>query len=160
MSAKRIVADMGRVNDTDTAGQLESPAPWRIADTMSAKAKSIEELRSVADDISRSLGDLSAEQLNWKPGEKRWSVAQCLDHLITTHQLYFPLFEKLSADEARPSFWEKASPLSGFFGRFLIRSLDPKNTKKMKTTAKAFPSSSAIDGAPIGHDQVCADIRG
>lgn len=44
------------------------------------------------------------------------------------------------------SLWEKTSPFSGFFGRFLIKGLDPKNLKPMKTTAKAFPSESEIGG--------------
>ena len=86
--------------------------------------------------------------MNWKPSEKSWSIAQCFDHLITTHSLYFPLFERLATNGYKPNRWEKISPLSGFFGRFLIKSLRPQNLKKMKTTAKAFPSSSEI-GADI-----------
>jgi hypothetical protein len=43
-------------------------------------------------------------------------------------------------------FWEKTSPLSGFYGRYLIKSMRPENPKKMKTTAKAYPSASEIDG--------------
>lgn len=102
------------------------------------------QLRSVADNAMAAFGGLSVEQLNWKPDAKSWSVAQCFDHLIVTHSLYFPLFEKLAAGEVKPTFWEKASPFSGFFARFLIKGLDPKNLKPMKTTAKAVPSSSEI----------------
>ena len=104
------------------------------------------ELRKTAEDAKEAFGSLNAEQLNWKPDAKSWSVAQCFDHLITTHSLYFPLFEKLAAGEPKMSFWENFSPLSGFFGRFLIKGLDPENQKKMKTTSKAFPSSSEIGG--------------
>ena len=104
------------------------------------------DLRTTADDVKKAFAPLSAEQLNWKPAPKSWSVAQCLDHLITTHDLYFPLFEKLKAGNTKPSFWEKTSPLSGFFGRFLINGLNPTNLKKMKTTGKAQPSSSEIEG--------------
>jgi hypothetical protein len=104
------------------------------------------ELQKTADEARASFGSLSAEQLNWKPAEKSWSIAQCFDHLITTHGLYFPLFERMAKGGVAQSSWEKHSPLSGFFGRFLIKSLDPKNQKKMKTTSKAFPSSSEIDG--------------
>jgi uncharacterized damage-inducible protein DinB len=104
------------------------------------------DLQQVADDARSTFGTLSAEQLNWKPAEKSWSIAQCFDHLITTHSLYFPLFERLANGDLKASVWEKISPLSGFFGRFLIKSLRPENAKKMKTTSKAYPSSSAIDG--------------
>ena len=47
------------------------------------------------------------------------------------------------------SFWERYSPLSGFFGRFLIGSLSPDNLKKVRTTSRAQPSSSQIDGRII-----------
>ena len=107
------------------------------------------DLRGVADEAVATFGGLSTEQLNWKPAEKSWSIAQCFDHLITTHSLYFPEFERMANGKAEMSFWEKYSPLSGFFGRYLIKSLDPKNPKKMKTTAKAFPSASEIDGGII-----------
>ena len=101
-------------------------------------------LRKSADDAKATFGSLSVEQLNWKPAPKSWSIAQCFDHLITTHSLYFPLFEKLANGSAKQTFWERYSPLSGFFGRFLIKSLRPENVKPMKTTSKALPSSSEI----------------
>jgi hypothetical protein len=103
-------------------------------------------LQKTADDARATFGSLSAEQLNWKPSEKSWSIAQCFDHLITTHTLYFPLFQKLAAGDTKSTFWEKSSPLSGFFGSYLIKSLRPENVKKMKTTSRAYPSSSEIDG--------------
>ena len=96
-----------------------------------------------------TFGGFSTEHLNWKPDTKSWSVAQCFDHLIVTHSLYFPLFEQLANGDTKMSFLENYSPFSGFFGRFLIKGLDPKNLKKMKTTAKASPSSSGIDGEII-----------
>jgi hypothetical protein len=117
---------------------------------MTSRIESVaSELSQVATDAKTQFGGLTTEQLNWKPAEKSWSVAQCLDHLIVTHSLYFPLFERLAAGEARSTFWERVSPLSGFFGRFLIKSLDPVNVKPMKTTSKAYPSASEIGGAII-----------
>lgn len=104
------------------------------------------QLKKVADNAMAEFGGLTIEQLNWKPAEKEWSVAQCFDHLIVTHSLYFPMFERFAAGDTKMSFFEKASPLSGFFGRFLIKNLDPKNLKKMKTTGKASPSVSEIGG--------------
>jgi hypothetical protein len=106
----------------------------------------IDELGRSGADAKAVFGSLSVEQLNWKPAPKSWSIAQCFDHLITTHSLYFPLFERLAKGDRKQTFWESASPLSGFFGRFLIRSLRPENLKPMKTTAKAMPSSSEIGG--------------
>jgi len=96
------------------------------------------------DVVKTSFGALSVEQLNWKPDEKSWSVAQCLEHLIASHSGYLPLFEELATGDVKPRFLEKISPFSGFFGRFLIKSLDPANLKKMKAPGKAQPSASEI----------------
>jgi uncharacterized damage-inducible protein DinB len=106
------------------------------------------ELQKNADNAKATFSSLSADQLNWKPAEKSWSVAQCLDHLIKTHSLYFPLFEQLETGKIKQSFWERNSPLSGFFGRFLIKSLNPENQKKIKAPSKAQPSVSEV-GADI-----------
>ena len=106
----------------------------------------IKDLALEAKGAQATFGSLSTAQLNWKPAAKSWSVAQCFDHLITTHSLYFPEFERWAKGDVTMSFWEKTSPFSGFFGRFLIKGLDPKNLKPMKTTAKAFPSESEIGG--------------
>ena len=112
----------------------------------SRSAEVCSELQRVADDAKATFGSLSVKQLNWKPAPKEWSIAQCFDHLITTHSLYFPLFEKLANGNVKQTAFESYSPLSGFFGSYLIKSLRPENVKKMKTTSKAQPSASEIDG--------------
>jgi len=109
----------------------------------------IQNLQQVANTTRSTFGLLSHLQLNWKPAAKSWSVAQCFDHLITTHSLYFPSLERLATAKEQMSFWQRMSPLSGFFGRFLIKSLDPQNLKKISTTGKAFPSESEIDSSII-----------
>ena len=109
------------------------------------------DLDDAANDVRTSFGHLGPAQINWRSGEKVWSVAQCLDHLIITHSKYVPMFEKLAAGDAEPTLWERVSPLSGYFGRFLIRSLDPANQKKTKTSAKAMPSSSGIGIDIVDH---------
>jgi uncharacterized damage-inducible protein DinB len=104
------------------------------------------DLAALAGEAREAFGDLTVEQLNWKASEKNWSVAQCLDHLITINSLYFPIFEKLQGGAPQPTLLEKFSPFSGFFGRFLIKAMSPETTKKMNTSKKAYPSASEIGG--------------
>ena len=47
------------------------------------------DIHAIALDAEKLFGSLSAEQLNWKPAPDRWSVAQCLEHLINTNLLHF-----------------------------------------------------------------------
>lgn len=119
--------------------------PHRLADRVSNLTSVLSQVR---DDATKTFGALTVEELNWTPDPKRWSVAQCFDHLIMTHSMYFPIFTRLAAGNVQMSWWERSSPFSGFFGRLFISSLDPANPKKRPTTANAKPSSSVI-GADI-----------
>lgn len=102
------------------------------------------DLEAIAVEARDAFGDLNVAELNWKTSEKTWSVAQCLDHLITINSLYFPVFEKLRSGAPPPTILEKFSPLSGWFGRFLIKAMSPETEKKMRTSKKAYPSASEI----------------
>lgn len=109
------------------------------------------DLESISEDTQAIFGELSVVQLNWTPTAESWSVAQCYDHLIRINRLYFPLFEKMEAGPVSNTFWEKYSPFSGFFGRYLIKVLSPDYSKKVKTSKQAYPSASEIDGGIIEH---------
>ena len=117
----------------------------RLADRVSSLSAVLSQVSRDATDV---FGALTGDQLNWTPDPKRWSVAQCFDHLITTHAKYFPIFTRLAAGGVEHSWWERHSPFSGFFGRLFISTLDPANTTRRRTTSNAMPSSSAI-GADI-----------
>ena len=129
---------------------------------MSKRIESVvSDLGSIADEARESFGDLNGEELNWKSSDKSWSVAQCLDHLITINSLYFPIFEKLRSGMPPSTFLQKYSPFSGFFGRYLIKAMMPENPKKMKTSKKAYPSASSLDAGIVGrfkeHQRLLAD---
>ena len=101
-------------------------------------------LKQVADDARANFGGLSSEQLNWKPGEKSWSVGQCFEHIIKTNEQFYPEFEKLASGGRRNNFIESYSPLTGFFGRFLIKAVS-EDSKKAKAPSKKIVPPSDIN---------------
>lgn len=103
----------------------------------------ITELERTADDAAEAFGALDSEQLNWKPGEKSWSVAQCLDHLILTNEQFYPEFEKLVSGARKNTFWQNNSPFTGFFGRFLIKAVS-EDSKKAKAPSKSIVPPSDL----------------
>jgi len=107
----------------------------------------ISDLSDVLTDIKEHFGGLSEEQLNWKLATDSWSVAQCLDHLIRTNSEMLPAID-IKINGAKNSFWENWSPLTGFFGRFL--------TKSMRTDSKKFkaPSKSIVPPSEVPADIV------
>ena len=105
----------------------------------------ITELKKTADDAAETFGALTETQLNWKPGEKSWSIAQCLDHLILTNEQFYPEFERLAAGTRKNTFWQNNSPFSGFFGRFLIKAVS-EDSKKAKAPSKSIVPPSDLAG--------------
>lgn len=106
----------------------------------------ISEYEKVGENVQKTFGNLSAEQINWKPRADSWSVGQCLDHLIKSNEAFDGQFQALSKGEKKPTFWEKYSPLTSFFGNFLLKSLK-NDAKKFKAPSKAIvpPSDIAAD---------------
>ena len=106
--------------------------------------KVISELEKISDDARTLFGNLSAEQINWKPSAERWSVGQCFEHLIKINSAYSLQFESIGKGEKNQSFWETYSPFSGFFGNLLFKTLSPEAKRKLKAPSVATPSASSI----------------
>jgi hypothetical protein len=108
---------------------------------------------TIAQDAEKVFGGLSQEQLNWKPGAERWSVAQCFDHLITTSREYLPIIDSVLKGQKQSSVWQKLPFFPRIWGKLLIKSLDPAQTRKMKAPKKFEPAQSDVSGSII-HDFV------
>ena len=133
----------------------------------------VAELRALAEDARKVFGRLTPAQLNWKPSAEQWSVGQCFDHLIVTNRTFFPAMERVAAGTFRSSMWGRVSPLSGFFGRLILKALDPEKGRKTKAPRVFEPASSDVAGDVIeqfaGHQEelsghmratAAADLRG
>jgi len=104
----------------------------------------LEELTAVAREAREVFGGLSPAQLNWKPSEQQWSVGQCFDHLIVTNSTFFPDMERVAAGTYKSSLWGRVSPLSGFFGRFILKALDPEKGRRTKAPRVFEPTQSDV----------------
>jgi hypothetical protein len=104
----------------------------------------VAELQRFGEDAKKEFGRLSPAQLNWKPSAEQWSVGQCFDHLIVTNRCFFPDMEKVAAGEYKSSLWGRVSPLSGFFGRFILKALDPEKGRKTKAPRVFEPAKSDV----------------
>ena len=108
----------------------------------------ITEANKIAAETKSTFGRLSPSQLNWKPSAERWSVAQCFDHLLSSNNGYFPPIEGVLAG-TKPTFWQRMPILPGLAGKLLIKSLDPKSSRKIKAPAKFQPAQSDISASVI-----------
>ena len=75
-------------------------------------------------------------------------MAQCFEHLLTSNKGYFPTIEGVIAG-IKPTFWQRMPVLPGLAGKLLIKSLDPKSTRKIKAPKKFQPAQSDISASVI-----------
>lgn len=104
-----------------------------------------EEAEAIAGDARTLFGDLNEQQLNWKPDATSWSVAQCLDHLISSNREFFPVFDRILKGEHRTALLHRVPVLPGILGRLMVKALSPDSYQKFKAPDTSRPSSSSID---------------
>jgi hypothetical protein len=109
---------------------------------------SLSEVSSGLDELVREVeaafGHLDVRQLNWRPDAKRWSVAQCLDHLVTTNQLMFQAADDALSGTRPRSVWQRLPILPSVLGRVMIRSLSPGAARKFKAPSPSTPAASDL----------------
>jgi len=105
----------------------------------------LDEAGAIVRDAQSTFGSLNAEQLNWKPSAGQWSVAQCLDHLISANREMLPAFDEAIRGTKRAKFFERVPVLPGLFGRMMVKVVAPDGKRKFKAPATAVPSASALD---------------
>lgn len=97
----------------------------------------------------KKLKVLNGSQLNWKYSPERWSIAECLDHLAVTNNLY--LKGILNQVTEKQVICDDSTELvrHRLFGKLIIKAVDPYNSKKTKTFKVFYPASSNYDSTVI-----------
>ncbi len=97
----------------------------------------VEQLLDRIDDLTgkftANFGDLSREELNWKPAADRWSIGQILEHLILVNRSYFPEITAALRKSKSLPFHARLGFVVRYIEKALLKSVEPSGTKKIKT---------------------------
>ena len=94
---------------------------------------------AVDSDARQLCAGLTEEQLSWRPGPGRWSIAQNLAHLRTTTEVFLPAVDS-ALDESRMKGLRREGPfVLGPFGRFLVWRMDARPILKMRAPTMLRP---------------------
>lgn len=104
----------------------------------------LESIDKITSAFKSEFGNLTAEELNWKPNSRTWSIGQVIDHLIVINQTYYPIIDQLKQGSYQLIWLGKINFFVNFFGDFILKSVNPDRKKKMKTLAIWEPSKSEI----------------
>ena len=97
---------------------------------------------------------VTEEQFRWQPdGGRRWSIAECLDHLAVTNVLYAAAMRG-AVDEAQQQGQRRAGPMqTSFLARRFVASLEPPVKTRMRAPSKIQPKPAR------GRDEILAAYR-
>ena len=118
------------------------------------KQEVLRRIATAVDDVETKLALLTPEQLNWKPSEGRWSVAECLGHLVVTHDAYWPRLQEVTGSTAARATAANRV-VSTWLGKMLFKTVDPATTRKAKSPGVFKPSRSHVPGTPVEAFQRC-----
>ena len=102
----------------------------------------LDDINATARTVTSGLSD---QQLLWKPGVKKWSIAECFDHLALVDAKDLPSF-RVAAGDARTQGLTGRGPFRyGLLGSWFVRSLEPP-VKRFKVKAPGpFVPNAAPD---------------
>lgn len=110
------------------------------------------EIRQLTDTVKNDFLPLSNELLNMKPAPKKWSIAECFQHLNLTMDVY--VTQMLEVVEKKDQFppAENEFKLS-FMGRMGVKAMQPKEGEKISYKMRTFkvlnPEASKVEGNPL-----------
>ncbi|UCD25147.1 MAG: DinB family protein [Gemmatimonadota bacterium] len=88
---------------------------------------------------------LSGEQFNYRPGPKRWSIAECLSHLNVSAHEYIPNV-KAAIERGRATGYLAQGPQrQGWLVRRMIRAMEPPPRRRYKSPARFVGRAEAFD---------------
>ncbi len=87
---------------------------------------------------------LTEEELNWKPNTDVWSIGQNMDHILTINSSYFPILEQLHDGTYKQPIMSKFRFIVSFFGKMILKSVQPDRKKKIKTFPLWEPTKESV----------------
>lgn len=112
------------------------PLPERVEDLGLYEAQ-IDAIRREADALSSGLSD---EQFNWRPDPTRWSIGQCLQHLVVAADGLLDL-QEAAIDRARRRGLLSDGPYRhGRLGSMIAASIEPPIKRRFRSARALIPT--------------------
>src|SRR4030095_7238298 len=109
----------------------------------------LSEANLVIDNARSWFASLTPIQLNWTPAVERLSCAQFFENLSPANKGYCPLIDDVLSGQKSRTIWQRLPVFPGLWGKLLVKSMDPKTTRKVKAPKKFQPAASEITATII-----------
>lgn len=120
--------------------------PKGLVDDLREYCNQFEAVKIDAENLLVGLNDL---QFNWRPSSNKWSMAECIDHLIVTGRLSIAnIYHSIS--DARSRGLLSLGPFRySLIEKFFVRAMEPQSRMKFKAPKVYVPSPN----------HSCAELR-
>jgi hypothetical protein len=106
----------------------------------------VPEIDAVTESFVSAFGSLTNDELNRRLTPESWSIAQIIEHLIIINKSYFPVIESARNGTLKLPIIARIDLVVNFFGKMILKSVQPGSKKKMKTFPIWQPAYSSIPG--------------
>ena len=96
-------------------------------------------MRAVEREFVQVTQPLSDQQINWRPSDGRWSIAECLAHLTAIGRAYIPPIEQAIERGLARGYFGGRDFEPGRIGRWLIAQMEPPPKRRMSAPRKIVP---------------------
>ncbi|HUG42288.1 MAG TPA: DinB family protein [Longimicrobiales bacterium] len=108
-----------------------------------------DDLRTLIRQVRDLAGGLDRETFNRRPGEDRWSVGECVDHLSASARLYLPVLTEAIHGARAQGLTARRVPGRTWLGRIVVWAMEPP--PRRPTRMGTWPALEP------GHDLVPSD---
>ena len=122
---------MSNLEHTESKDVVEALQP-EIRDYLRQFEEAIEGAQHLVEGLSR-------EQLEWKEGPDRWSIAECLSHLNVTADQYYPAIDRSMRRARERELLGKGPFRHGFLMNRFIAMLEPPPGRSFKAPRNFKP---------------------
>lgn len=105
----------------------------------------LERIDLITDRFMLEFGSLDTGELNWKPDENTWSIAQNIDHVILLNESYFKKIEEAGSDTAKRPFLARFDIIPDLMAKALTAYSKPDRKKKTGTFDIWKPGSQRFE---------------
>jgi hypothetical protein len=88
---------------------------------------------------SEVVQTLSDRQMNWRPSDTEWSIAQCLDHLAKSNEVYAAALQRAIGKPRHEAITTPLVLRPGVVGHMFIRTLEPPPARKLRAPKMILP---------------------
>ena len=101
-----------------------------------------QQFQSIKIEAQNLLTDLTDVQFNWRPDTDRWSISQCIDHLVVTGRNSLSHIDR-AINEARAKGLFSQGPFRyGLIESWFVRQMEPRARMRFKAPKVYLPSAN------------------